>query len=379
MGNPRPSKVVHRGSASEDAVTPVIGAILILAITIVGIAGVLFWGAPMIERIQAQNAQTAIVGEFEDLRSSSRELSVPDHSRFPTVVLPRGELTLEEGSRMMVTAEFVSGCTFRVTAWTTGADATAHSGCPGTPTVRVFSVSLSTRIEDDYDDDSADDHSTDWLWVLTSSSTTCPTNSVLSDLGNVCAVAWLHSSDQVKWDLESSDQERSVHFDAGAIFSSTGGTQFLEREPIIADTVTGASTTAPYFGMWLRSLDAASYSSFSGAGSHQVYFSLIGNYVRVDSDVYRLRFDVYGDLSEAWCNALVDRNDRLPDSNGDGTPDSSYRSEVADCGELPTPANSGLRSVCYSLTIASNNACTTAPTAFAARILHAKIYTSLAV
>jgi FlaG/FlaF family flagellin (archaellin) len=61
------------------AVSPVIGSVLILVITVLGIAGVLYWGAPMIERIQVQNAQAAMVGEFEDLRDSSRELSVPDH------------------------------------------------------------------------------------------------------------------------------------------------------------------------------------------------------------------------------------------------------------------------------------------------------------
>jgi hypothetical protein len=375
MGQPHSVRKVLRPSPGEDAaVTPVIGAILILAITIVGIAGVLFWGAPMVDRIQSQNAQAAIVGEFEDLRASSRELSVPDHSRFPTVVLPRGELLLEQGTRMMVTAEFVSGCTFRVIGWSTGVASSSHAGCPGTVTTRVYSVSLSTRIETAY---VLGDQSTDWLWVASSTSTTCPANTALADLGNVCAVAWLHSSDQVTWNLESSDQERSVHFDSGAIFSSTGGTQFLEREPVIADTVTGASATDPYFGFWLRSLDAASYSSFSGTGSHQVYFSLIGNYVRVDGDVFRLRFDASGALSEAWCNALVDRNQRLPDADSDGTPDSSYKSQVADCGETAT--GTGIRSVCYSLTISTNDACATAPTAFAARILHAKIYTSLAV
>src|SRR5688500_1999559 len=117
MGQPRLRQDNHRGSASEAAVTPVIGAILILVISVLGIAGVLFWGAPLIERIQVQNAQVSMVGEFEDLRDSSRELSVPDHSRFPTVVLGRGELALERGSRIMVTLSYDSACDFHVTGW----------------------------------------------------------------------------------------------------------------------------------------------------------------------------------------------------------------------------------------------------------------------
>src|SRR5687768_5034094 len=121
MGHGRPSHSRRsRAADGESAVTPVIGAILILAITILGIAGVLYWGAPMIDRIQAQNAQVAVVGEFQDLRDASSVLSVPDHSRFPTIVIPRGDLGLEKGTRIMVTSDRDTGnmgCDFRITHW----------------------------------------------------------------------------------------------------------------------------------------------------------------------------------------------------------------------------------------------------------------------
>src|SRR5688572_28001382 len=160
MGHLRPSHSRRsRAPDGESAVTPVVGAILILAITILGIAGVLYWGAPMIDRIQSRNSQVAVVGEFQDLRDASSILSVPDHSRFPTIVIPRGELSLEEGTRIMVTsnrdydgtANDFPNCDFRVTNanWdgspTSTVSTATTTGCRTTGTsLKVYSVSGST-------------------------------------------------------------------------------------------------------------------------------------------------------------------------------------------------------------------------------------------
>lgn len=352
MGKPLPGQENHHGSASEVAVTPVIGAILILVISVLGIAGVLFWGAPMIERIQAQNAQVAMVGEFEDLRDSSRELSVPDHSRFPTVVLGRGDLNLERGSRIMVTVNYDLNCDFHVTGWANSDNENyaTQTNCNAPTTVRLFTVSGGTLIEKtpaatgyDYDGPLRD-----WLWRLESTDPACPSG--------VCAEAWLVSTDQISWSMRSGSGERDVRLDMGAIFSNTAGTTFLEKEPIIGDSAFGPT----YYGLWLRSLDAASLNGFSGSGSHQVYLSLVGNHIRSDAaSVGSLRFDFYGDLAEAWCNALVNRNSDLTGA--------AYTSQGADCAAID---GSGVRSVTYSRTGGAT---------FAFKLLHARIYTSLVV
>jgi hypothetical protein len=375
MGQGRPSQSQRsRASTGESAVTPVIGAILILAITVLGIAGVLYWGAPMIERIQAQNAQVAVVGEFQDLRDASSVLSVPDHSRFPTIVIPRGELNLEKGTRMMVTADrdgtASPTCDFRITDW---ADTTARtavtvstSGCRGT--LQIYQVSGATLIQQTVTGGntvaSADFSSGDWLFRLALPA--CPSG--------ICAEAWLHSSDQVAWDLASGAGERAVTFDNGAIFSQNSGSVFLEREPTVGDSVFGAG----YYGFWLRSLTASSYNGISGAGSHQVYLSLLGNYDRVDSStVTRLRFDLFGPLSESWCNSFLARNEGLPDGSDLNTdPDAIYTGGglLTPCGATDT---AGARSVCFSQV--TTNACTSAGAPFTFRFLHARIYTSLAV
>ncbi|MHB1261562.1 MAG: hypothetical protein ACYC2H_07580 [Thermoplasmatota archaeon] len=381
MGHGRPSHSRRsRAADGESAVTPVIGAILILAITVLGIAGVLYWGAPMIDRIQAQNAQVAVVGEFNDLRDASSVLSVPDHSRFPTIVIPRGDLSLERGSRIMVTVDRDAptklGCDFHVTGW---ADTTAPtqvsvsaancrtpiaSGTPGATEalLQIFQVSGATIVQQTITGccatptvAGADFSSGDWLFRL--ANTACPSG--------ICAEAWLHSGDRVSWDVAASSGQRGVSYENGAIFSETDGTLFLEREATVGDSVFGSS----YFGLWLRSLSASTYGGITGAGSHQVYLSLLGNYDRVESSaVSRLRFDASGDLSEGWCRAFLARNTGLADG--------SYQSsEVAECGFGPGTSE---RSVCY--TLLSSASCTSTPTtAFTFRFLHARIYTSLSI
>src|SRR5687767_12502039 len=93
-----PGKTPRRGP-HDEAVSPVIGTILILAITVIGIASLLLWGGPTLERVQSQNAAVAMQGEFEGLRDASQELSVPDHSRFPAISMPSGEVSLAPGTR----------------------------------------------------------------------------------------------------------------------------------------------------------------------------------------------------------------------------------------------------------------------------------------
>ncbi|MFA5945183.1 MAG: hypothetical protein WC876_12035 [Candidatus Thermoplasmatota archaeon] len=361
MGQGRPTRSTRsRAAGGESAVTPVIGAILILAITILGIAGVLYWGAPMIERIQVQNAQIAVVGEFQDLRDASSVLSVPDHSRFPTIVIPRGEVALQEGSRIMVTSNRDAGftnCDFHVTGWADTATPTTVSAsttnCRSTGVaVKIYQVSGATLVEQtvtgSYTVAGADFTAGDWVFRLTHS----------SDCGSddICAEAWLLSGDRVTWDTDSSAGHHAVSFDSGAIFSDSDGTVFLQTEPSIGDTVFGSG----YYGLWLRSLTASSYNSVDGAGSRQVYLSLLGNYDRVESStVSRLRLDISGDLAEGWCNSLISRNNDLTAAAYVSTP-------VADCaGDAD-----GVRSVTFERT---------GTTPFTFRFLHARIYASLAI
>lgn len=359
------------------SVSPIVGSVLILAISVLGVAGVLYWGAPTIDRIQSRNAQSAMEGEFEGLRDASQELSVPDHSRFPTISIAAGELRVQQGSRFMLTADHDATkptCDFHVTGWPAAGTSSVTVGstnCRAPTTtcttpmaataacMEIYSVGGTTTVKQTVtlsgataSVSGADFSKGDWMFRLTDGNPT-PT---------IYAEAWLHSSDQIAWSLKSSTGTRELYLDGGAIFSRSDGAWFLEKEAPLGDTSFGTG----YYGFWLRALVAGTYSSINGIGSHQVFLSLLGNAVRIDATgVNKLRFDVSGSLAEPWCNAFLARNARL--TNAAYAVDGSF--PCANGG-----AN-GLRSVTYTCSDA-----TKCPgNAFQLRFLHARIDTSLAI
>lgn len=312
-----------QGSDGEQAVTPVIGTILVLGITVVGIAAIMLWGAPAIQRIQAQNAQLAMIGEFEDLRASAQELSVPDHSRFPTITMPSGALSLQPGTRFLVTAnqDSLDTCDFRVTDWSDASpDSDVTVDTPGACSVTVNQSNLvvceifgSNPVERTVNAPTGSSYPvagpagvtidfTEGEWAFFLGADSC------SDTEDAVAQAWLISTDQVAWDAQGGG-DRAAYFDGGAVFSETDGTFFVEKGAAIADGSLGPD----YVGFWLRSLNAGDdYRAISGQGSHEMYFALTSNNLRIDEDgVNIVRYDFEGELAEAWCNALLGRNDDI--------------------------------------------------------------------
>lgn len=372
-----------------SGVSPVVGTVLVLAISVLGIAGILAWGAPTIDKIQTRNAQMAMEGEFEGLRDMSADLSVPDHSRFPTIAVPGGTLAMQAGTRFLVTADHDSSttacgggtcanCDFHVTDWSdSGTDkgkvTVSATGCR-TPTatctplplavtsacLEIFSVGGTTTVEQNvtYSAPTAtvagvDFSKGDWMFRLSDGVASTPT---------IYAEAWLHSTDQLAWTLQSGSGERKLFLEGGAVFSSAGGTYFLEKEATIGDSSFGTG----YYGLWLRSLLATTYSSIDGPGSRQVFLSLLGNSVRVDSNAAtKLRFDFAGPLAESWCNGMLARNDRL--ANAAYAETAGFTCAAGDA--------QGLRSVAYTCTDATD--CPGG--AFKFRFLHARIDTSLSI
>lgn len=352
---------------TEDAVTPVVGTILVLGITIVGMAAVLAWGAPTIEAIQAQNAQVAMVGEFEDLRASSIELSIPDASRIPTVVLPRGTLGIGQGTHIMVTADHASSsCDFHVTNWNNAVPdlqasySGATCGTPGageTKTLEVLQVVGSNTVTKTTVANPAaagtvgittgDFGQGNWLFRLTNGAAN-PT---------IYAQAWLFDTDRVSWTLGTGRGTVAAYYDLGGVFSVDGPATYVEKGPSLQESDAGSSV----YSLRLRTLtDSGGSSVITGRGSYQVFLGLVGNYARINGDqgqAYRLRFDLQGDLGESWCNTFLARNDSLA-----GDP-------YVEDGTMPCKQSSttAVRSLTY----------TRGGTPFTAEVIHASMLVSL--
>lgn len=344
----------------DDGVSPVIGTILVLAITVFGIAALMVWGGPIIDRVQGQNAANAMQGEFEGLRDASQELSVPDHSRFPAVALPRGEIGIATGTRFMVTANHDPAnptCDLRMTGWggTVAVDhvTLAAVGCRAVTASNfdVYSVSgttlskMTATVGATVTVTGADFHTGDWMFRIT--------DGAASPL--VYAEAWLHSSDRITWTLPSAVAPRALYLEGGAIFSQTGSTTFLAKAPPIND----ASFGVGYYGLWLRTYAGLNRGTLTQAGTHQVYLALSSNDLHVDNNtVSSLRYTFSGDLAQAWCNALLARNPTLT-----GAAYAQDASATCAAGDAQ-----GIRSVTFAYT---------ANAPFQFRFLHARIQSSL--
>lgn len=345
----------------ESAVTPVVGTLLVLAITVVGMVGILAWGAPTIESIQAQNAQVGIVGEFEELRASAIELSIPDASRIPTINVPRGELGIEQGTRLMVTANHgASNCDFHVTDWSGPSPDTtvsfAGTTCGGATALEILQVVGSNTITKSSTAPGGavtvggvDFTQGNWLFRLTNGAAN-PT---------IYAQAWLFDSDRISWSLPTSSGGVAAHFDLGAVFSDDAGSVFLEKAPSLQENEFGANV----YSLRVRTMtDAGGTTGISGRGAYQVFLGLVGNHVRVDSPtVYRVRYDFQGDLAESWCGAMMLRNIGLDETI----------SAYAEDGTLPCQQGSetAVRSVTYARADSG---------AFAMEVIHASMRITLA-
>jgi hypothetical protein len=337
---------VHR-LQGQEAVTPVIGSILILAITVLGVAGIMLWGAPAIQRIQDQNAQLAMVGEFQDLRQASLALSVPDATRTPTVIIQDGTIGIRNASRFLVAASHdlsasYLDCNFHASNWHSGA---ADSFTVTNPSCRiplgtssctpplssnqaclqVFKVTGNNLIErspvvvaaagaNTYTVSVAGQDFTkgNWAFLLTNGEVTTRV---------VHAQVWLASSAMHYWEMQSNVGDRGVYHDGGAVFSRHGQSWFLEKGAAIQEDAFGTGE----FVFWLRTYSAMQPTAFTGRGDVTVELGLVGSYTRIDSAAVRtVRLDFHGELSEPWCNAILDRNDIIPDSE-------LYSLATADC------------------------------------------------
>ncbi|MDD5502540.1 MAG: hypothetical protein PHH26_03630, partial [Candidatus Thermoplasmatota archaeon] len=61
-------------SQDKNAVSPVIGTILVMAIAILGIMAILFWGIPSIEQMRAQSQFDSVLMQFNDMYDTIGEL-----------------------------------------------------------------------------------------------------------------------------------------------------------------------------------------------------------------------------------------------------------------------------------------------------------------
>jgi hypothetical protein len=73
-GEQPPPRLAPLAIDDDEGVSPVIGMILVLAISIVGIAAILYWGLPAIDSMKANVEYRSVQTQFSELDSTLREL-----------------------------------------------------------------------------------------------------------------------------------------------------------------------------------------------------------------------------------------------------------------------------------------------------------------
>ena len=362
-------------SSRDDAVTPVIGTVIVLAITVAGIGMALFMGAPVLVQLRERAALENVIGQFEQVRAAANDMYVPDESRYPTLSIPAGQLILGEGTHLMATVDHdITGttydlCDFRVKDWSDWDAADANkltvtaTGCPtiaginnatsgthcngsalavgtgacfeayrvnGTAptswpvcaastqpscyltwTASGSTYTLSLPLDDD----------ADYLFRLTDSTTT------------IHAQAWLLHMDRLSWNTGGVD----AAYEGGGIFAQEGDGFFLASSPLVSED----PGQGPYF-LRVPTLQDSDHGALTGSGSHSVGLVLTSGHLRVDLVLANMaRLDFHGDLAEPWCNAFLLR-DVLASLDGD-----YYTEDDATHTCSGTAAADGVRSVKY--------------------------------
>jgi hypothetical protein len=388
-------------SGDDEAVSPVIGTILLLAITAVSITVVMYAGKPILERLSDEGALDGMVGQFQVARSASMQLAGADAARSVPVQLAAGDVSIVDGGRVAVTVDrdnvgAFTSCDFHVSGWAYARGAMAPnslsysaSGCraptpaaactpvipplppacvPVGPTQSVLEawfvrgpllqgVSISFGSGTLTKSSGTFDSASNWMFRLTNGDYSTATSL------QVYAEAWLLHTDELAWGHtgKTSTQTQLV---AGAIVSSQGGATYLDSPMAIEEEPSAAGTHE--FSLHLPTLEGSPDGSINDPGRHQILLSLASAVGRdqlndasaASEGATRLRLDFSGPAAGDLCQALVFRNSAF----------ASARYAADAMFPCATGDSTGQRSVSYSIP---------SVTAFEFSFLHAEIHASL--
>ncbi len=324
---PRPRLV------DDEAITPVIGSILILGISVLGISAIMVWGAPALQILQEQNAHAAMLGEFHDVRQNSLVLTITDSSRLPGINLNSGELSVERGTRMAITTVFDTvpvGCTWDIPDWDAGENAdritislgaacaqaakpvknAGADNCAGGDTCLRF-YSVDGRLLTDLDPIGAAKLQPGQTKDYTLASDIDVGSFLIryesEDFSTLYAETWIIEQQALHWS-DTGRTEPLVRVEGGSLFSGRQGNIFIEQGPPVAEQAFGSDELA----LRLPIMEGPSTTRVGGQ-SIILFMRLDDNILRVNDEVRSVQYDFEGRFARAWCTALTLRGEGLSD------------------------------------------------------------------
>ncbi|MHB8605556.1 MAG: hypothetical protein ACYDCK_09920 [Thermoplasmatota archaeon] len=310
----------------EGGVTPIIGTILILAISIVGTAAVLYWGLPAIDEMKANVEQKTIQNQFNELDSDIKELVAGTAGKTakrwePTI--DRGDFIMEQGTQRWLISmdkQRASGhYNFTYGNLTSGATSTVVricnlgdtiGGAANGTVVKAYKVagSLFTQLNTTivaksgvYKGMAAQMDTTSMVhsWAGGQASATCPTtdsraqyfrittrnvtgtnqnitltNAALKleiwDGPTLASEAWLFDLGQAHWILRGSQSSREMFETMGTVVSGANNAYAVTNTP----TLPPPKTTGGTYRFFAREVQLNGSASFAGSNHFDVLVDL---------------------------------------------------------------------------------------------------------
>jgi FlaG/FlaF family flagellin (archaellin) len=339
----REQPAAHRSGAptgdDDSGVSPVIGMILVLAISVVGIAAILYWGLPAIDEMKANVEYRSVQTQFGELDGTIRELVAGTTEKTAKRWQPsinRGSITvMNDTEPWLYATELYNG-----TAWhnfTYGAFEDGDNSfkvynhgvdltqayvqaylVTGTTALTTLNVSASSASSAQMTE------STIGAWTNGSAQTfhlwkkdvpTAAQNLKYATFkiqvwnhNTLLAEAWYTNTTSISYQL-SGVTEKSVVYNNGAIIAQAAGTATITNTPSIPP-VTNTTGTPRFFG---RLVTLNGTAAFSGENRFDLLISLYGTATLASYDcqlanktdcVNTAKLFIWGENNATWLNYL---------------------------------------------------------------------------
>lgn len=339
--------------ARDAGVSPVVGMVLVLAISVLGITGVLMWGLPAINEMKASVEHQSVVTEFHALVADIQELAKATASK--TAKLWRfsqsqGDFSLQPRTeRMVVLHDGVSTkreySTYTITVF--GLDDTDNKFAVVNNELQPTGgavAGLKVNLKGDFIDGSA---TIPLKWATTTAGSACPsppttittadlpwksganpgvvyfclyetvngvdTPIVLRDrllqvqLTNNAlpteTVAWVWVADvgRVQWKLATATASREAYVSNGVVLQGSNGGLVIDGDP----TITPPAKSGGSFRFFARLITVNGTASLGGQARIDVLLNLYGSRALADEVAGNAtKIWTYGNLQATWDTAF---------------------------------------------------------------------------
>ena len=342
---------VLRDARSDDsAVSPVVGMILVLGISIVGIAAILYWGLPAIDEMKANVEYRSVTSQFTELDATIKELvagTTEKTAKRWQPALNRGTVTVRNNTEGWLVAtetynasanfDFVwldmadGDNQFRIVQLSKNDAGTANHNVQSYKVEGYIITGTTTQTTLNVTGGSAaapaqmSNNATAWnhgaaqgfsVWAKDAGVAT-PQNLVGGTFkfrvfsgGSLVAEAWFVNTGRVDYSLPTSVTEKTLSVNNGALIAGSGGSKGIVNTPSLPPPVESGGT----WRFFARMVSVAGNSSFGGDSRFDLLISLYTTATLASYDcalasktdcVESAKVFVYGEHRDVWHTYLT--------------------------------------------------------------------------